>query len=680
MKRAYFALVLGAAALAAACSDTTTATRSLKPGSGPAAAVVPGSGTIDQDNPITDGACVETEWHWVINGLDKADAPASITAHFQTAGDVVVPLDKWAGPPSGLNGVAQYTLPASSVPGDVLTATGATATLSPGVSYTNFRLSHRPCEAVKPQGSQVVTEVHAADHTAISDASPAALGTTAHDKATVTTTDASAIPTGSTVTFRYFSGNTCSELVAGPTGYAASGSSPLVVEDGLPQGPLGPGEYSYKAVFTSGDPTKVSDSEGECEPFKVNKGTLHITTTPHDASHAATTSVALGSVMHDVATVTGEVSGFTRAPTTFTFSANGTCAAGSSIANAGSDGGGEKSADTSPLGAGSYSFLASVASDANYDVVDDTGCEPFTVNKANVTISTNVHNALHANITNNSVVVGSSVHDTATVGGAVTGFPITGTVTFAFFASPVGPNASTCSTTPTGSQGVTLPAGESSPQQINASGNYAYSASYGGDANYNASNASDCEPFTIFQLGKSQGFYGSSNGVAAITAFGGGNTAAGYLAAATAIGRGSSISTQGDAAKVLPNQTNACGSGLPFIFVVGAQTASQPCTLSPGLNIGTLNTGSSQTLALSYNVKTRPGYTGQTIGAMLCSANITAVLLAAPVSLTASSTVNEAFTAAFNLIDKSYASGGTTTQSQLGAMNGLLSCLNREVP
>ena len=656
MKRAYFAFLLGAAVLATACSDSTTATRSLKPG-GPASDVVPPSGIIDQSNQVGRTTnCVEGEWHWILNGLASEDlAPASITAHFAT-GDVVVPFEKFTG------GAAHYTWTANLT--DVLVAPYATATLVPGTEYTRFNLSHSPCDVVKPQGSQVVTEVHSASHAAISNSSPAALGTTAHDQATVTTTDASAIPAGSTVTFRYYSDNTCSTVAAGPTSYPASGASPLVVDNGLPQGPLAPGEYSYKAIFTSGDPTKVSDSEGECEPFKVNKGTLHITTSPHDASHVATTSVALGSVMHDFATVTGEVAGFTRAPTTFTFATNGTCTDGVSIANAGADGTGEKSAETSPLGAGSYSFRAAVASDANYDVVDDTGCEPFTVRKADVTISTNVHNALHADITNSAVVVGSFVHDNATLGGAVAGFPITGNLTFAFYSSPAGPTASTCTGDPSSSEVVALPAVESTPQQINTSGNYAYSASYGGDANYNPSSASDCEPFTIFQLGKTMGFWGNSNGDARIVAAGG------YALNHVLIGRGSDIDSKDEADKVLPANPNACGSGTPFIFSVGAQTAGANCTLSAGLNIGTLNTASSQTLALGYNIGIVSGYTGQTLGAMQCTAVLTA-------GLTAASTVNDAFAAAVGLINGS-AFGGTTTQGQLGAMNALLGCVNRE--
>jgi len=75
-----------------------------------------------------------------------------------------------------------------------------------------------------------------------------------------------------------------------------------------------------------------------------------------------------------------------------------------------------------------------------------------------------------------------------------------------------------------------------------------------------------------------------------------------------------------------------------------------------------------QTLALGYNIKLVAGYDGQTIGGLGCT----------PVgSLTTSSTVSDAFAAAVALINGS-ASGGTTTQAQIGAMNTLLGCLNSE--
>ena len=86
--------------------------------------------------------------------------------------------------------------------------------------------------------------------------------------------------------------------------------------------------------------------------------------------------------------------------------------------------------------------------------------------------------------------------------------------------------------------------------------------------------------------------------------------------------------------------------------------------------MGTLNTAASQTLALGYNQQLISGYVGQTIGTLGCSAYVTA-------GLSAASSVTDAFNAAVSQINGS-ASGGTTSQPQLGAMNQLLSCLNRE--
>jgi hypothetical protein len=161
------------------------------------------------------------------------------------------------------------------------------------------------------------------------------------------------------------------------------------------------------------------------------------------------------------------------------------------------------------------------------------------------------------------------------------------------------------------------------------------------------------------------GYWGNTNGIARIIAAGG------YAAKHQLIGRGSDIDTQGEAAKVLPNTGNACGKGTPFIFVTGAQTATKDCTLATGVNFGTLNTAASQTLALGYNLAMVYTFTGQTIGGVFCTA------YAAGAGLTATSTVDAAFARAVVLINGS-ASGGTTTQTQLGNLNLLLNCLNRE--
>ena len=93
--------------------------------------------------------------------------------------------------------------------------------------------------------------------------------------------------------------------------------------------------------------------------------------------------------------------------------------------------------------------------------------------------------------------------------------------------------------------------------------------------------------------------------------------------------------------------------------------------MATGINKGSLNTLAAQTLALGYNLNAvlRPGFAGQTIGQLQCSAGST--------GLNSGSTVEQVFAAAKSLIDGS-AAGGTTTQAQIGAMNTLLGCVNRE--
>jgi hypothetical protein len=159
------------------------------------------------------------------------------------------------------------------------------------------------------------------------------------------------------------------------------------------------------------------------------------------------------------------------------------------------------------------------------------------------------------------------------------------------------------------------------------------------------------------------GYWGNKNGIARIEASGG------YAANAVNIGRSATIDTKAEALKVLPNSLNACGKGSTIIF--SDQTATKDCSVATGINKNSLNTLASQTLALGYNIKILTSFSGQTLGSLACTQYATA-------GLNGSSTVNQVFTAAVALINGS-ASGGTTTQSQIGAMNQLLGCLNREV-
>jgi hypothetical protein len=126
------------------------------------------------------------------------------------------------------------------------------------------------------------------------------------------------------------------------------------------------------------------------------------------------------------------------------------------------------------------------------------------------------------------------------------------------------------------------------------------------------------------------------------------------------------VTTVAQSDKILRN--DACTSGSPTIF--------SPCTFSTGLQENTLANLASQTLALTYNVAKINSYSGQTMATLGCTASVSSALSA--LGLSGTSTVNQVLTVANTLINNSK-SGGTTTQTQAGDMNGLLGgCVNQE--
>src|SRR6185436_2803636 len=84
------------------------------------------------------------------------------------------------------------------------------------------------------------------------------------------------------------------------------------------------GSYSFKAVYAGAG--NYNGSTGACEPLTVGAINSSTVTDIHDAAHAVVTSVTVGTVVHDKATVTGTAAG--GVPTgnvTFTWYTNGTC-------------------------------------------------------------------------------------------------------------------------------------------------------------------------------------------------------------------------------------------------------------------------------------------------------------------------------------------------------------------
>ena len=119
-----------------------------------------------------------------------------------------------------------------------------------------------------------------------------------HDSATVS--GSGATPTGS-VDFRVYLGNlqcsgegsTAGTVALDGSGVAHPSNSAVVPAGGLSFR----GHYSGDAVYTAGD--------GPCETLAATQLTPTVLTTVHNADHQAVTQAAIGSSVHDSATVSG---------------------------------------------------------------------------------------------------------------------------------------------------------------------------------------------------------------------------------------------------------------------------------------------------------------------------------------------------------------------------------------
>jgi uncharacterized repeat protein (TIGR01451 family) len=353
----------------------------------------------------------------------------------------------------------------------------------------NYRPSDAACEplTVTKASTRTVTEIHDGDEHVVTSV---AAGATVHDLATVSGTGLGT-PTGS-VAFVWFANGSCDG-----TGTAA-GTAELSAGIAHPsdtRGPLAVGSYSFRASY-AGD-RNYESSVGECEPLDVVKADASALTTIRDGADdsVAVTSVGLGATVHDEATVTGTALGAPTGTVTFTwYSTASDCSGPSTDAGTVPLVGGHASPSTSfgPLGAGQYSFRAHYNGDTNYRAAD-AACEPLSVDKADTSTSTVVHEGNDHDTSVDAVPLGSSVHDSATVTGTAFGAP-TGTVTFTWFTE-----RDDCTGASTAAGTVTLVSGTAHPSDTFgplAAGTYSFRAVYNGDANYGASTG-PCERLTV---------------------------------------------------------------------------------------------------------------------------------------------------------------------------------------
>jgi hypothetical protein len=196
-------------------------------------------------------------------------------------------------------------------------------------------------------------------------------------------------------------------------------------------------------------------------------------------------------------------------------------------------------------------------------------------------------------------------------------------------------------------------------------GTHSMTAVYSGSSSFSGS-TSPALSQVVFVLGKTVGFWGNQDGHKILDA-----NSDGALDAPVSIGSGSRVvhvTTIAQSDQI--ESSNSCAG------VINC-TGPAPNGLSAGLNSKTLQNLMGQALATTYNIQKITGYTGQSVAQMQCSAYMTSPLTG--LGLSSSSTVNAVLSVANQLIGGSIA-GGTTNQSQAGAMNSLLGCLNRETP
>ena len=145
-------------------------------------------------------------------------------------------------------------------------------------------------------------------------ANPAALGSQVHDTATVSGQVGEIVPTG-TVTYHLYSGLDCN--VDNEIGSGEHGDHEWRhVPDSSETDPLQAGRYSYQAVYSGDD--NYATSTGPCEPFKVAQASSSTDTVVKDHGGNvvdAENPAALGSQVHDTATVTSGNDSFTPSGT-----------------------------------------------------------------------------------------------------------------------------------------------------------------------------------------------------------------------------------------------------------------------------------------------------------------------------------------------------------------------------
>jgi len=245
-----------------------------------------------------------------------------------------------------------------------------------------------------------------------------------------------------------------------------------------PFAPPGTGSVSFDALY-SGDANN-NQFTSTCESLTVNKAGPTIT------ANLSTTTITVGQSLTNSASLTGGFpsSGVQGIVTYNYFSSTLTCTGSPSILTTvivGTSDSVPSSGLFTPPNAGIFSFNVVYGGDANNNPAT-SGCEPLTVGRASPTIATV--------LSPSSIIVGNTATDSSTLAGA---FGAGGTVTYSAFGDSICTAPGTVVSIVIITSGV-VPSSRS--VTFNATGNYAFLASYSGDSNNNPA-AGSCEPLAV---------------------------------------------------------------------------------------------------------------------------------------------------------------------------------------
>ncbi len=352
------------------------------------------------------------------------------------------------------------TVTNGAVPNSDAISFGSAGTYYWQVAYSgdaNNAAAMSPCTSevltVNPNSTSIATQL---------SATSAAIGAQVHDSATLSGVTSNA---GGSVTYTVYMDSSCSGGVANAgTKPVTNGSVPDSDAVSFPSA----GTYYWQAAYSGDANNGASISPCTSEVLTVNPNSTSI------ATRLSVTSAAIGSSVHDTATLTGATSN-AGGTVTYTVYSDTTCKNG--IQDAGTktvtNGNVPNSDAVSFDAAGTYYWQAAYSGDAN-NIASTSPCtsEIVTINANSPSVST----VLSAS----SAAIGASVHDSATLSGATSNAG--GTVTYTVYGDSECTSVATTAGTKTVASGV-VP--DSDAVTFGSAGTYYWQAAYSGDANNN---------------------------------------------------------------------------------------------------------------------------------------------------------------------------------------------------